>query len=374
MYNILDYISWRGDLSFAISPFNDVDNLVLTELAYAAMEEITPGVDSDEEITLKEFASRYKNMKYDQSYMINNPAPLIESSGKSRRFRDIKLKYYVNEINKEKNVQFSAVTFILDRNSCYVAFRGTDNSLTGWREDFVLSYADQSNGQNKAVEYLNYVGKKLNMNMLVGGHSKGGNFAVYSGAFCDKSVSERIKRIYSNDGPGFNQNIIEKQGYKEILPKVKLIIPEDSIIGIIMSNTEKKHVVKSSARGIRQHNPYTWSVLSTKFEEAKGQSKSSLLMDEAIDRWAASMTCEQRENVICAVFDSLESTGADTFSELKSNKKVYYRKVIKALFALNDDTKKDIMTGAVNLAKTGKDVLWEEAHKSLNSLIKNKGR
>mgnify|MGYP000845780404 FL=1 len=374
MYNILDYITWRGDLNFALSPFNDVDNLILTELAYATMENIVSGLNSEKEITLKEFSSQYKKLKYNQSYMANDPHPLISATGKSKRFGNIKLKYYVNEVNQEKEVQFSAVTFILDYKHCYVAFRGTDNSLVGWREDFILSYADESNGQNKSIEYLNYVGNNTDKNIIVGGHSKGGNFAIYASAFCQKKVSKKIKRVYSNDGPGFNQSVTEKSGYKEILPKVKLIIPEDSIIGIIMSNTEKKSVVKSNARGIKQHNPYTWSVIGTRFEKARGQSKSSLLMDDAIDRWARSMTRQQRENVICAVFNSLEASGAETFTELNSNKKIYFSKVIKSLFALNGDTKKEIMAGAVNLAKAGKDVLLEEAQKSLNTLIKSKSR
>ena len=144
MYNILDYITWRGDLNFALSPFNDVDNLILTELAYATMENIVSGLNSEKEITLKEFSSQYRKLKYNQSYMANDPQPLISATGKSKRFGNIKLKYYVNEVNQEKEVQFSAVTFILDYKHCYVAFRGTDNSLVGWREDFILSYADES--------------------------------------------------------------------------------------------------------------------------------------------------------------------------------------------------------------------------------------
>ena len=240
--NILDYLDWRGDILFSERGLNEVDNLIFATLAYTNMENLVK-----ENTTIEELYQSYIAAGYDQSHMIINPFKLLEKAAHSQRYKDVSVRYYVNNIDTEKHLQFSAVTFLFE-NTVYVAFRGTDNTLTGWREDFNMSYLPNTPGQYEAMEYLNMAAEKFSGELIVGGHSKGGNFAAYAAAFCNAPVKKRIAKVYSNDGPGFNSNIVNSDGYKSIIPKIEHIITDSSVVGILLSHKLKSTVIKSSAR------------------------------------------------------------------------------------------------------------------------------
>ena len=285
MGTILDYLAWRGDLDFAVSPFNEVDNLILAELAYTKMETIVPGIDDAETVPIRDICSAYERMQYRVEGNANDAYPLLRSAAATLRFADIRAGAYVNKIDAEKNIQFAAVCFYLPDGSSYVAYRGTDNTLVGWREDFTIAYLSETPGQYEAVRYLERIAARTQGPLRVGGHSKGGNLAIYASAFCSKAAGERILTVYSNDGPGFNRSVVDSPEYGDVLDKVCLIIPESSLIGILLSNKDEKKIVKSTANGMQQHYPYTWEVLGKNFVEAEGQSQASLFLDETLDRW-----------------------------------------------------------------------------------------
>ena len=207
MANILDYLTWRGDLRFHERPFNEVDNLIFSELAYADWGGIVP--EDGTRVPLAEACQHYVNDGRDQSYLANDPRPLAEALLQSERFRDVEMSRYVSKTDTEQQLQFAAVTFHLEDGSLYVAFRGTDNSIVGWREDFNMSFLSHTPGQAEAAAYLDRAAAENDGPILVGGHSKGGNFAVYAAAFCESTPPERIRRVYSNDGPGFNRAVAD---------------------------------------------------------------------------------------------------------------------------------------------------------------------
>lgn len=367
MADILSYLDWRGDLSFEERPFNDVDNLILSELAYLDMTGIVPGPGEEGMIAVRDVYPRYMEMGYDQSCMPNDPKYLACAAAQSRRFSEVLLWRYVDEIDREKQIQFAAVTCVLPGGGIYVAYRGTDHSLVGWREDFNTSFMNETPGQFQAASYLNAVMAASQGPVMVGGHSKGGNLAVYAAAFCEEAYRDRISIVYSNDGPGFNEKITETEEYRSVLPKVQLTIPESSIIGIIMDNKHASRIVRcSSSNWLEQHNPYSWQVNYQGFEPAEAQSVSSRFLNSALDQWISSLTDEEKVSFVNAVFDSMEASGAATLEDLIEDKRASYNAIVKAARELDPEVQRSVVETLKKLGKAGTDVALGDAKKAFD--------
>ena len=362
MANIMDYLDWRGDLSFWASSFNQVDNLIFSELAYLMLEDIVPVHGSDKGyISLYNVWKDYVYLSCDQSNLIYDPAPLLEKAAHSERFKNVKLKDYLNVFDTDSHIQFAAVSFYLEENLIYIAFRGTDGTIEGWREDFNISYMREVPGQMEAVSYVNDVAKDFKGKIILGGHSKGGNLAVYAGAFCEELYKDKVIKIYSNDGPGFNREIANTKEYSEVLDKVELIIPETSLVGILMSNKKEKLIVKSDATGTMQHSPYSWQVLGTGFLIAPKQNTASLMADDALNNWLASLGEDELKSFVNALFDILDASGATTLSELSDNKWAAFNAMFKAAKDMDKVTRDNLIMVVKRLASSSRDVIWNEA-------------
>ena len=360
MANMLDYLGWRGDLSFQERKWNDVDNVILAELAYLRMEDLVPGPESRGTVSLGELLSAYRRAGRNETTAVNNPFPLLQAAGESARFSSVRVGRFVNKISLESTKQFSAVTFYLPDGSMYVSFRGTDNTIVGWREDFNFCFTETP-GQTEAADYLNSAAKDASGLLRVGGHSKGGNLAVYAAAFCDAAVQSRIEKVYSNDGPGFNQAVAESPEYERIVGKVLQIIPEGSVVGILLSNKAERKIVKSSAFGIMQHDPFTWQVFGTAFEEADGQSYPSLFMDQAVSQWIKGLSLSQKKNLVNTIFDSMEATGAATLKEMNARKWDAASAILKAVMETDPAKLQDVFSSFKKLGITGRDLLLQDA-------------
>ena len=376
--NIMDYIDWRGDLSFAERGFNEVDNLIFSELAYAEMQDIVPEAFAFT-VSLAELCEKYIALGY-ESVLINDPRPLLEKAAACVRYKDVRVGGYVNKVDQGEEVQFAAMTFALGDGTLYVAFRGTDNTIVGWREDFNISFLPQTPGQSEAAAYLNRLAAATIEPIRVGGHSKGGNFAVYAAAFCDPTVIEsgRIVEVYSNDGPGFNSSLADSPAYKAVLSKVVKIVPESSLIGILLSSKAARKVIMSEAKGLLQHDPYTWCVRCDRFVTADGLSPESTFMDETFTGWIDSMDAEQKQAVVSAIFDSMEASGASTITEMNENKWLSYSAIGKALGSLDKATSEEVTASLKKLFDAGKEVFlsgakksWEQWEKTRNQLKNN---
>jgi len=362
--NILDYIDWRGDITFEEKGLNEVDNLIFSTLAYLVLDGMVP--DDGAGISLGDLCAAYTEAGIDQSYLVNDPLPLLKKAAPSDRFSGVFVKWYERKTDTEKQVQFAAVTFEYAPEKYYIAFRGTDNTIVGWREDCNLSFLSSTPGQNEAAEYVNKIAERTKGDLTVGGHSKGGNFAVYAASFCDETVKrERIRKVYSNDGPGFNEKTAASPEYTSILDKTEKIIPDSSLVGILLSSREKRRIIKSSARGVMQHNPYTWNVVGPAFEEADERTTSSVFMDEALSKWVSTLDDENKRILVDSVFDSLESTGASTFHEISTQKRTYYNAIIKALTKIEPESRSGIKSSLSKLFSAGREVLVSETVKRL---------
>ena len=228
-----------------------------------------------------------------------------------------------------------------------------------------MSYLNATPGQQAAVDYLNRAAAATSAPLRVGGHSKGGNFAVFAAAFCNETTQQRIREVYSNDGPGFRHGILAAEAYQRILDRLILTLPQSSLVGIMMSCGKEVRAIASSASGLQQHEPYTWQVLGADFVEVERRSGTSVFMDETLDQWLDGLSDSQREHFVAAVFDSLEASGVSTISELNANRRVTYNAVLKAATALEPETQKDFFRALKSLAATGTDLLWTEAKKTI---------
>ena len=358
--NILDYIDWRGDITFAEKGLNEVDNLIFSTLVYLRMDGLVP----DEGITVAALRSSCDEAGIEPTGLSNDPLPLLNKAAQSARFADVRVQWFVNTVDADEQIQFAAATFRYAEGMSYVAFRGTDNTIVGWREDMNLSFLSATPGQQTAADYISAVAERCPDSLIVGGHSKGGNFAVYGAAFCREAARGRITRVYSNDGPGFNHMIAQTPAYTAILPLTEKIIPESSLVGIHLSSRERRTIIRSSARGAMQHDPYSWIVLGGMFERADGRSSSSIFLDDTLNGWAATLSDEQLRVLSDTIFDSLEASGATTLREINENKRTTYNAIFKAIKTVDPDARSEVLDMLRALLETGKDNAIAETKRS----------
>ena len=367
MANMMDYLDWRGDLTFEASAFNEVDNLILAQLVYVDFEGIVPGIDSDDSIRLKDasdiFWSRNDAEEILARVSMTKSAPFVmERMAETARFADIRLSKYVNDISNKEQSQFSVVCGTLPDDSVYVAFSGTDNTIVGWHENFNMGYLLETPGQLKAVDYLNKVVTQEQRVLRVGGHSKGGNLAVYAAVNCESWIQERIVDVYSNDGPGFRQEVVESERYQKILPRIKTILPESSIVGMLLEHQESFEVVKSSQSGIQQHDATSWEVLGTSFVYVNQVAVQSLMVDKTMKAWLYQLDGEERQAIVDTVFTMLEEADIQTVDDFYNSKWKKVQELLKAKSKLPEETQK-LFSKALKL-------LWSEGNKTVRKTVK----
>lgn len=355
MANIFDYLDWRADVPLSADPFNEVDNLIFSELSYTDFGGIVP--DDGTEIPLPEALAAFfalhtrEEILASRSYTARAPF-LMEQMADGARFRDVRLCRYVSETDTARDMQFSALTFRMPDGISYVAFRGTDGSVVGWKEDFNITWLPETEGQSRAAAYLDAAGQAIDGPLYVGGHSKGGNLAVYAAAFCVREVQDRILAAFSNDGPGFRSEVIRSDGYQRIRPRIVSIVPEDSVIGLLLSSQVEHRVVGSAANGILQHDGFSWTVRRNRFTDAQ-LSKSSEFVDKALESFLEQMDDETRRTLVTTVFSLFESTGHDSFSEINHQKWKSAEAIIAATRELPRERQLELLRLIAQLSQSG---------------------
>lgn len=358
MANIFDYMDWR-DISVEKVEFNEIDNLILSRLSYFPFDGI---VEENEEITVKESYERYKTNGTTGRILQEEDIQLFPILANSERFGNLKLTNYINKLDPVQEKQFSAITILMPDDTIYVAYRGTDNTIIGWKEDFNMSFSELVPAQTDSVSYLENVADKYsNQKILVGGHSKGGNLAVYAAAFCNEGVKDRIISVYNNDGPGFCDEVVESKQYKEILEKVHTYIPQTSIIGRLLNHEEETIILKSKEIGIMQHDLYSWQLLGGKFIRDE-QTDSSKFIDKTITDWLKAVSPGQREFLIDKLFEILNATGAKTLAEIGSNKIASIKTMIKTYQDIDSESKEIMLKTLKVFLEIGKSNIIIKRH------------
>ena len=315
MATMLDYLFWRGDVPFSCSPFNDVDNLILSEFTYLALEKALP---ENGRMTVRDLYEALKDCPDAFGFLSQeNNRKMLAFMGQGQRFCNTEVCFYLAETDEVVQKQFAAVTFLLPCGTAYVAFRGTDNTLVGWKEDFNMAFSCPVPAQVEALAYLAKAADMFPLPLLVGGHSKGGNLSVYAAAYASEEVQNRILTVYSNDGPGMDEATINSQGYLKIEPRLRSIVPEFSIIGMLLHQHRQHQVIKSCASGLSQHDPFSWCVQRDAFEPAEQLKPASIRIDEILDTWLFDMSTDERMSLIEALYAVLSATKASTVEDLR---------------------------------------------------------
>ena len=354
MPNINDYLEWRGDLSFEQSPMNEIDKMILSRFSYLPFHEIKMKKEEKIEDVMKKFLD-YKIGQFN----IAGDKPLCENLYKSNRFKDlIVTDFYMNN-NLEMQEQFSAITIHLPDGTLYISYCGTDNTLVGWKEDFNMSFMMHVPCQLEGVKYLTDIANKYEGNIYLSGHSKGGNIAVYSAIYADKKIKDRIINVTNHEGPGFDNSIISTKKYKEIIDRIHTYIPQESVIGRLLEHEEKYKVIKSTEKGIMQHDIYSWQVLGTDIIEIGELTNGSNLVNKTIRNYLKDTTVEQRKAFVDIVYQIMTATNATTMRELSLDKVKTMTTMIKSYRNLNEEDKKMVKEVIVIIGKAVRKTLEE---------------
>ena len=316
MASMLDYIAWRGDLSFSSSAPNEVDALIFSTLSYIPFRGSVER-NPEKPVLLRQAAREFFDIPDPEGYIrTQNDLELLKAAGESQRFGNIRIAEYRKIFIKERDTQFAAVTFLLDDGSIFISFRGTDNTLVGWKEDFSMCFRREIPSQKLAKQYLQDVLMDHSGPVRVSGHSKGGNVAVYAVSQSVPVIRERILEVYNQDGPGFSEAFLEDPGYRQILPILHTQVPQRSVIGMILNRAEPIAIVKSNQSGIMQHDPFSWEVQGNRLVAVDSLSGNSIFLQLTIKNWLLGMDMETRVRMVDMLFDLLTSGDVEVTGDL----------------------------------------------------------
>ena len=364
--NLYDYCKWRGDLSFKKDPFNEVDNMCFAEITYIKMKEF---FEDRKSMTIRELSDAFfekhsvEEIQADKTFFRMSPI-LLREMAKTERFASVVIHNYVSLLHEKTSEQFAAVTYDLSDGTSVIAFRGTDDTLVGWKEDMMLSYGDIAS-QYDAVDYL-----KNNFSLFkkyhIIGHSKGGYLALYASVHADKNVKNKIIDIYSDDGPGLRPGTYSKQDFDSIKDRYKLLVPENDGVGVIYEMAEHKKIVKVTAKNIlAAHSVLTWNIEGTHVVECDDYRYESNLIRKVLDEFIHETTRQQRYIFVEELFNSLEEADLHNLSDFYNGGKAVIYNTLKKLSRMDDESKevasKMMKTIASNI---GSDVMDSVSKKS----------
>ena len=355
MPNILDYLTWRGDVPFSVSPPNEVDNYIHCKIGTLDFTGIVP--ENELYVPLPQAVEAYFAAGGAEKLgALSSPyiAPMVKRLPETVRFREVMLTGFRQVYDEKKTEQFSALTLRLPGGQHYVTFRGTDDTIVGWKEDLNMSFLEEIPSQKQAVEYVARVARQYSDKTIrIGGHSKGGNLAVYSAAKSSGEIQERIVAVHNNDGPGFAWDISETPGHKRIASRIHTILPQTSVVGMLMEHEKRYQVVHSTYDGLYQHDGFSWQVLGTQFVHLDDFSREGKLVDETLSSWADSLNTQQREALADALYSVFTASGAKTLSELTEEKLKSAAAMLKTYKNLDRETRRMVTEAFMLFFKLG---------------------
>ena len=366
MKNMLDYIKEFGHVSFEERAFSEIDALVLTELEYLPLEKVVPSdVNGELFATVKDIAEYMKEHK--QELVDENPMMITEERHEvsqlvadASRFQSLKFFGVVSVWDKDTTKQFAAVTVEVEPSVRLVIFRGTDETLIGWKEDFLMTYSPLVAAQTDAKEYLAKQASLFDGDLMVSGHSKGGNLAIYAAATQEEDVQLRIVDIFCFDSPGLYRSVLETKGYQNIVPLAMRYIPQDSLVGLMLESEVPYVIVKSNASGAMQHSAMTWEIEDGQFIKMEKLTKNSQLNDQTFKKWTESVSDEELELVWNVFFELLFNAGIDTVNDLYGQFMHYVQEFLKAAGEM-DEEKRELLTRIALLLVSTRFEVWKDS-------------
>ena len=366
MKNMLDYIKEFGHVSFEERAFSEIDALVLTELEYLPLEKVVPSDENGENfVTVKEIAEYMQEHK--QELFDENPMMITQERHEvsqviadAPRFQSLKFFGVVSVWDKDTTKQFAAITVEVEPSVRLVVFRGTDETLIGWKEDFLMTYSPLVAAQTDAKEYLAKQASLWDGDLMISGHSKGGNLAIYAAATQVEDVQLRIVDIFCFDSPGLYRSVLETKGYQNIVPLAMRYIPQDSLVGLMLESEVPYVIVKSNATGAMQHSAMTWEIEDGQFIKMEKLTKNSQLNDQTFKKWTESVSDEELELFWNVFFELLFSVGIDTVNDLYGEFMHYVQEFLKAAGDM-DEEKRELLTRIALLLVSTRFEVWKDS-------------
>ena len=384
MDNIIEYIRTYGLNTFAQKPFNEVDSLVICQLSYMNFQPFVPSLkEKKEAVSVQSILEQDRMEELLAGYWYKEQnEELFRAAAASKRFGNMKLNYHENVVEEETDTQFSALTCFPDEGICYVAYRGTDATIVGWKEDLNLALSEPTHSQELAVEYLNKVYSRVKQELFVGGHSKGGNLASYAAMNCSVRTKKHLLCIYNHDGPGFRPEIFAKCDYASVKNRMFKFIPKSSIVGVIMETCENCEIIESRSIGAMQHNSFNWRIDGDHFVRVEDRTTAQKLQDEALNEWILSLSQEQVRTFVDTLYEVVTASGAEDVFEFGGDLKGCITRSYEAMRDLDENTRRAVHTILHALYEIAGEkfreefnLRWEELQKEFQkSMEKSKKR
>lgn len=339
-----DYLEWRGDITLAERPFNDIDNVIMASLSYLDLTGIAPGPGEGTRTLRECLQDLLVKADGDLSPYVRSLATIdlrfVEALAASGRFGAATVRDYVDVVDADAVLQFAALTVDLDDGRSLVSFRGTDATLVGWQEDFMLSFTVMES-QVAAARYLS---AELEAALVDGrevyvcGHSKGGVLATYAAVSVDERLRGAIAHVWSDDGPCMDAEVVGARPHEVFGERFTHVVPAYDVVGMLFDDGCPRLIVQSSAEGTLQHDPMSWQVGQCALVEADGLDPDSVRLSEAVHAWVSQIPLEERERFTQEFFEVLAAGGATTLGEVTGSV-AGAQKILTALSGADQRTK-----------------------------------
>ena len=365
MGNLITYVQQYEAQTFQEKLVTDIDILVLTEIAYLPFDEIvSSSFEEKAVISLNQLGKEFETIKEKEHK--NNPfmitkerIQLLDVVSKSQRYKDIKVFGFMNDIDDELTKQFAAVCYQWEEESRWIIFRGTDESLTGWKEDFMMTYSDLIPAQIDAIEYLRKQAELFSGRLNISGHSKGGNLSLYASAMQEEDIQHRIQQIYCWDAPGVHRSILNTEGYQRVVSKAKRYIPQDSIVGLMLESQVPYHIIESQGSGISQHSALMWNIEEDHFVELTELTRNSQLTDQTFKQWTEVVSDEDLKLFFDTFFELIFEMGVETVNDVYYNFRMYMRQFFEKAYQM-DTEKREILLRVGRLLFQIRYEIWKD--------------
>ena len=356
MSHIVSYVKRQQDNTFGEVPFNEVDALVLSQFIYLKLDGLIPTVSEKKEaVYLHEIANHmdYEKVFMDERYRKDN-IELFEAMSDSKRYRCMRMNYFSDITSILAETQFSAMTVFLEEGPTVVIYRGTDETMVGWKEDFNMIFKEPVTGQSLSAMYLQQVSQLFEGKFIVTGHSKGGNFAIYSSMNVEETIQDRIEKVYSFDSPGFRPEILESVDFNKIKDRIIKYLPHSSIFGMLLQSKETYQIVECFSIGVMQHNPYNWQVLENEFKKVDELDKGSVFFNETYNEWLYGLSDEELHAYSEIWYKVMQDANITTMLQFTKEPGKALISLIDAIRETDDKTKemaKELAHGLIEVAK-----------------------
>ncbi len=323
-FSIIEYVLFNANKGFDELPFNNIDALIFAQLSYLDYTGIVEDTRSESKgVYLHEISEHEKfSGIFVLPRTVENNTKLFNAVAYSRRYGKVRAKFYEDIFESDSDTQFCGMAFVLPGNLNVISFRGTDSTILGWKENCNMLYKYPVSSQEISVAYVDKVIPKLRGKVIVTGHSKGGNLAIYSSVYCKKENKKKITKIVSFDSPGFTEEFVNDPAYLATLPKISKFVPEESMVGMLLTDKSTYQVVKSDGIGFYQHDPFMWKIDGISFVPSTKIVMRAKIIDTTFNDWVFGFEPQQREQFLEAMFLLIKrtnETNAPTFRQWMEN-------------------------------------------------------